>query len=84
MTNLPDRRSLVLLSALLAGGSCLAAEEVPLAKDLTAVIALLGLPCGEVVAVVRLGENDHLATCRDGQRYRVGLDASGRVVAQRQ
>jgi hypothetical protein len=61
-----------------------AAESPPLAKDLTSVIALLGLPCGEVVSVVHKGDNDNIATCKDGHRYHVFLNADGRVVAQKQ
>jgi len=38
------------------------------------VIALLGLPCGQVVSVKRLGDNDHIASCQDGNRYRVYLN----------
>jgi len=61
-----------------------AADDAALLKDLTAVIALLGLPCGQVVNAVRQGENDHIATCKDGNRYRVFVNAGGRVVAQKQ
>jgi hypothetical protein len=56
---------------------------VALAKDMASVIALLGLPCGGVVQVVTKGENDHLVTCKDGNRYRVTLNAEGRVVCLR-
>jgi hypothetical protein len=59
-------------------------EQPSLAKDLTSVIALLGLPCGEVVGVIHKGDNDNLATCKDGHRYHVFLNADGRVVAQKQ
>jgi hypothetical protein len=62
----------------------LAADEVSLLKDLTAVIALLGMPCGEVVSATQLKANDHIATCRNGTRYRVFVNAEGRVVAQKQ
>jgi len=61
-----------------------AAEDAALLKDLTAVINLLGLPCGQVVSAMRLNDNDHIATCRDGNRYRVFINAEGRVVAQKQ
>ena len=61
-----------------------AAEEVSLLKDLTSVIALLGLPCGQVVSAKELKENDHIATCKDGNRYHVYVNAEGRVVAQKQ
>ena len=62
----------------------LAADEVSLAKDMTAVIALLGLPCGQVVSVQLQGDNDRIASCQDGNRYRVFLNPEGRVVAQKQ
>ena len=60
------------------------ADDAALLKDLTSVIALLGLPCGQVVSATRLKDNDHIATCRDGNRYRVFINAEGRVVAQKQ
>ena len=59
-----------------------AADE--LAKDLTSTIALLGLPCGQVVSAKRLGDNDYLVTCKDKNRYRIFVNAEGRVVAQKQ
>lgn len=71
------------ISTFLAGQSR-AADEVSLLKDLTAVIALLSLPCGEVVSATKLRDNDHVATCKDGNRYRVFVNAEGRVVAQKQ
>ncbi len=71
------------ISAFLVGNAR-AAEDAALLKDLTAVIALLGLPCGQVVSATRLKDNDHVATCKDGTRYRVFVNAEGRVVAQKQ
>jgi hypothetical protein len=64
----------------------LAAEDAVLLKDLTAVIALLGLPCGEVVSATAAKDkdNDHIATCKDGNKYHVFINADGRVVAQKQ
>ncbi len=59
------------------------ADDVSLAKDMTAVIALHGLPCGKVISVKRQGENDHIASCQDGNRYRVYVNTEGRVVAQK-
>jgi len=75
--------SVVSLAALCALPSR-AAEDAELLRDLTSVIALLGLPCGQVVSAKRLNDNDHIATCRDGNRYRVFVNAEGRVVAQKQ
>ena len=59
-------------------------SDVSSAKDLTAVIALQGLPCGQVTKVTPRGENDFLATCQDGNKYRVFVDADGRVVVKKQ
>ena len=57
-----------------------AQDEEALKKDLTAVIALQGLPCGEVVAVEEQAESDYAVSCKDGNMYRVYLNAAGRVV----
>ncbi|MDO8706186.1 MAG: hypothetical protein Q7J84_14680 [Sulfuricaulis sp.] len=65
-------------------GPSRAAEDAALLKDMTSVIALLSLPCGQVVSVIKKGDNDHIATCKDGNRYRVFLNAEGRVVAEKQ
>ncbi|HEX7374589.1 MAG TPA: hypothetical protein VF277_06415 [Steroidobacteraceae bacterium] len=59
------------------------ADSVPVEKDLAAVIALQGLPCGQVVTVRTLGDNDYVATCQDGNRYHVFINADGRVVAEK-
>ena len=79
-------RSWTLIALLTAIGAvpARAADDAALLKDLTSVIALLGLPCGQVVSATRLKDNDHIATCKDGNRYRVFVNAEGRVVAQKQ
>jgi hypothetical protein len=84
---LNDRSSTWILAALLTALSSVsarAAEDAALLKDLTSVIALLGLPCGQVISAKRLKDDDHVATCRDGNRYRVFINAEGKVVAQKQ
>ena len=48
------------------------------------MIALQGLPCGQVVAVEVNGENDYACSCKDGNRYRVYLNAAGRVIVEKQ
>jgi hypothetical protein len=65
-------------------GSAIAADDATVKKDLTAVIALQGLPCGQVTEVKTLGDNDYIASCQDGNRYHVFVNAQGRVVAQKQ
>ena len=73
----------VLVAATLSFVPLLAQDE-ELKKDLTAVIALHGKPCGEVVAVKVLVENDFAASCKDGHTYRVYLNSDGRVVVDEQ
>jgi hypothetical protein len=82
----PCLRALALIVALAAplAGASAAADDARLRQDLAAVIMLLGLPCGEVVSAQRQADNDHLASCKDGSRYRVFVNAEGRVVANKQ
>ena len=75
-------RSLVVL-ALFAVPS-FAQDEEALKKDLTAVIALHGLPCGKVIAVKVLAESDYAASCEDRNKYRVYLSKDDRVVVEKQ
>jgi hypothetical protein len=60
-----------------------AADDEALKKDLTAVIALQGLPCGEVVSVKTQAENDYAVSCKDQNKYRVYLNSAGRVVVEK-
>lgn len=62
----------------------LATDDAALLKDLTSVIMLLGLPCDQVVSAKRQADNDHIALCKNGNRYRVFVNEEGRVVAQKQ
>ena len=81
--------ALALVGVMTAGfvGTALAVEEtpgdVPVTTDLTAVIALQGLPCGNVVSATRQGENDYIASCENGNRYRVFVNADGRVIVEK-
>jgi hypothetical protein len=75
------------VAAVCCAGPLLAADEgadEAAAKDMTAVIALQGLPCGQVVRAEKKGDNDYLASCADGNRYRVTVNAEGRVVVVKQ
>ena len=60
----------------------IAADDPKQKQDLAAVIALAGKPCGEVVSYVAQGDNDFLATCKDGNKYRVYVK-DGRVVVEK-
>ena len=61
-----------------------AQNDEALKKDLTAVIALHGFPCGQVVAVQVLADNNYAASCKDGNKYHVFLNAEGRVIVEPQ
>ena len=62
--------------------SVLAADDPKQRQDLTAVIALQGKPCGEVVSYAVQADNDFVATCKDGNRYRVYVK-DGRVTVEK-
>ena len=82
-----NRRTMMLAQSLavtaLFASPSFAADDEALRKDLAAVIALQGLPCGEVVAVMTLAENDYAASCKDTNKYRVYMNAEGRVVVEK-
>jgi len=79
-------RKVVLAQSLLVAAFAVpsfAADDEALKKDLTAVIALQGLPCGEVVAVTMQAESDYAVSCKDNNKYRVYMNAEGRVVVEK-
>ena len=61
------------------GAPLLAADDA-IGKDLKATIALQGYPCDQIVNSQRNGDSDYTATCKDGNRYHVFVNAQGRVV----
>jgi len=73
-----------LLLAAFLGGPSFAAEDEALKKDMASVIALQGLPCGQVNAVKVNAENDYTCRCKDGNRYRVHINTAGRVIVEKQ
>lgn len=78
-------KRIVLLSSLLTLMPCIAAaaESPALHKDLAASLALLGQPCAQVVSATAQGDRDYLVACSSGQRYRVYVNAQGRVAAEK-
>jgi len=81
-----SQRPIVL--AFIAAGACAAtplyaADDAAFAKDLTATIALQGLPCSKVVDAKRNGDSDYNVSCQDGNRYHVFVDTNGRVVVKK-
>jgi hypothetical protein len=76
--------AITILTATCYAAPSLAADDASVRKDLFTVITLHGLPCGEVVSVATRSDNDHIASCKDGNRYHVFLNAQGRVVVEKQ
>jgi len=83
MSTHAKHRGLLAVALTFATGAAIAAGNASVAKDLTNTLSLLGLPCGRVVHVVQRGEKDYIATCQNKNRYRVYVNAQGRVVAQK-
>ena len=76
--------ALALTGAIVLGHAAIVvAADDSLGKDLGATIALQGKPCDKVVEAKRNGDSDYTATCKDGNRYHVFVDPSGRVVVQK-
>ena len=75
--------TITILTATCFAATALAADDAAVKKDLFTVITLQGLPCGEVVNFTTKGDNDHMASCKDGNRYHVYLNDQGRVVVEK-
>ena len=73
----------LILSAASIHVPLLAADDASFAKDLTATIALQGLPCDKVAQSKRNGDSDYNAVCKDGNRYHIFVNANGRVIVQK-
>jgi hypothetical protein len=79
------KQSLALIAAVAtsySGTSVAQDQDISDTEDLTAVIALQAKPCGKVVNAVKRGEDDYVATCEDGNRYRVYVK-DGRVIVEK-
>jgi hypothetical protein len=79
------RESLLVATATVvscSGAPLARAQDIDDARDLAAVIALNGKPCGKVANATKRGEDDYVATCEDGNRYRVYVK-DGRVVVEK-
>ena len=60
-----------------------AADDASLGKDLKATIALQGMACDQLVESKRNGDSDYTASCKDGNRYHIYVNAQGRVIVQK-
>lgn len=56
------------------------AEHTEIVKrDLFAIISLQGAPCQQVISYEIQDKLDYVATCENGDRYRVHVSAEGKV-----
>lgn len=74
---------LTLTTLAFVGSAPLLAADDALGQDLKVTIALQGHPCDEVVSTQRNADSDYTASCKDGNRYHVFVNAQGRVVVDK-
>ncbi len=79
---LPISAASLTLAALLFGTPVLAGDA-GVGKDLKATIALQGMPCDQITATKQNGDSDYTASCKDGNRYHIFVNAQGRVIVQK-
>jgi hypothetical protein len=72
--------SKIIIAALALSAASWAIADPSNGKDLQATIVLNGKPCDQVVNTKQNADSDYTATCKDGNRYRVFIDPTGRVV----
>ena len=70
--------------AVFVGAGAAAADDAALGADLKVTIALQGHPCDQIASSKRNADSDYTATCKDGNRYHVYVNAQGRVVVDKQ
>lgn len=80
-----QRISLIILAAFasLCAARSLAADDAALGKDLKATIVLQGMPCDQLIGSKRNADSDYTASCKDGNRYHIYVNAQGRVIVQK-
>jgi hypothetical protein len=66
-----------------AGSAAPQSADVPLLQDLRVTIALQGYACDEIVSAERNADSDYTASCQDGNRYHVFVNAEGRVIVEK-
>ena len=75
--------SVLALTMLALVGSGPASGQDALGKDLKVTIVLHGYACDQIVSSKRNADSDYTATCKDGNRYHVFVNAQGRVVVEK-
>ncbi len=81
----PRIPAILLTAAALLGSSnpLFAAGGASLGNDLKAAIALQGMPCDQLAQSKRNSDSDYTASCKDGNRYHIYVNAQGRVVVEK-
>ena len=79
----PPLSVLVLTTVAFVGSAPAFAADETLGKDLRVTIVLHGYPCDQIVSSKRNADSDYTATCKDGNRYHVFVNAQGRVVVEK-
>jgi hypothetical protein len=74
---------LALTTLAFVGRVQLLAAQDPVLQDLKVTIALQGYPCDEIVSAERNADSDYTASCRDGNRYHIAVNAQGRVIVEK-
>lgn len=74
---------LALTTLAFVDGAPLLAQDDPILRDLKATIALQGFPCDEIVSSQRNADSDYTASCNDGNRYHIFVNAQGRVIVEK-
>jgi hypothetical protein len=73
----------LMMAATVGTAPVLAADDSGFSRDLKATIALQGMTCDQVINAKRNADSDYTATCKDGNRYHVYVNAQGRVIVQK-
>jgi hypothetical protein len=73
----------LMMAATVGTAQVLGADDAGFSKDLKATIALQGMTCDQVINAKRNADSDYTATCKDGNRYHVYVNAQGRVIVQK-
>jgi hypothetical protein len=76
--------ALLAMAGVLGAGVAAAADDASMGADLKVTIALQGKPCDAIASSKRNADSDYTATCKDGNRYHVFVNAQGRVVVEKQ
>ena len=75
--------ALALTTLAVVGSAPVFAADEALGKDLKVTIVLHGYPCDQIASSKRNADSDYTATCKDGNRYHVFVNAQGRVVVEK-